>query len=149
MKYLKNSLIITFIILVVIFFVHPRKIYTEPKISGKVVDQEGKPLRGVKIYRISEYNSAIKNTTDNETDFTITGCTRTDENGCFVISEMSKLKWFHNPLDLPVLYCGVKVKAIRNGYEVYESKKDEFITYENSNIGCKGLAYETLIIMKK
>ena len=52
-KSIKTALIIL-LILIVGIFIHPQKVIFEPKISGKVIDENGNPISDAIVSRIEE-----------------------------------------------------------------------------------------------
>jgi hypothetical protein len=152
MSYLKKTLksvLFVIILLIVILFIRPQRIYNEPKITGKVLDKNNKPIVCAKVYRITKVSKKNKDYGYFETIEEYTGEANTDNNGNFIIEKDSYIKWFQTPFDLKTTYCCTKIEVNKDGYVAYISDDKNFEIIDNENVACKGIEFKPKITLEK
>lgn len=102
----KNKIILAiFLVFIILLFIRPQKVIYEPKVIGKIIDENKKPIPNAIVSSIQEERT--KNKKYGYYDFReyISQTVKTDINGNFELSEKSRIDWFHTPLDLPIVWC--------------------------------------------
>lgn len=145
---IKYVLFICFL-LITLFFIRPQKIYNEPRIIGKVIDKNNIPLNGAIVYRITKVSSKNKEFGYFETKEIYTGKCKTDANGNFIIDKDFYIKWFHTPFDLKNSYCCTKIEIKKDGFITYKSDDKDFEIKDNNDVACKGIEFNSIIILEK
>ena len=149
MKKQTKTLLKILLILIIGIFIHPKKVVYVPKITGKVIDENGNAIKNAVISRIEELSSV--NEKYGYFDYTKyeSQTTKTDENGNFQLSEKSRIEWIHNPLSLPVAWCFGNFKIEKAGYETYLTKFAEFRQFRKDNCyACEQIEFKPIIKLK-
>ena len=137
------------LILIIGIFIHPKKVVYVPKITGKVIDENGNAIKDAVVSRIEKLSSV--NEKYGYFDYTKyeSQTTETDENGNFQLSEKSRTEWIHNPLSLPIAWCFGNFEIEKVGYETYETKFDEFRQFRKDNCyACEEIEFKPIITLK-
>ncbi|WP_179020466.1 carboxypeptidase-like regulatory domain-containing protein [Winogradskyella forsetii] len=146
MKKIGTIIIIAVLLFLIGLFVRPEKVIYLPKITGQVIDQNGNPIQNAVVARIeqNELNNNDYEKFKSQTD-------TTDLNGDFELSEKSKIKWFHTPLDLPFVYCYANFQVSKKGYDTYKTdyNAEENSKYNENLNACKEIVFKLKIILKK
>jgi hypothetical protein len=138
------------LILIIGIFIHPSKVIYVPKITGKVIDENGNPLKGAIISRIEELESVNKKWGYYEYTKYKSQTTETDQNGNFQLTEKSRIEWIHTPLDLPFAYCYGNFEIEKDGYKTYQTKFGEFEQFHKTNCyACEEIEFKPVITLKK
>ncbi|MEL0456164.1 hypothetical protein WJN01_08005 [Flavobacteriaceae bacterium SZ-1-7] len=151
MKKIGDIILICVLLFLIGMFFRPEKVIYVPKITGQVVDQNGKPIQNATVSRIEE--NEIKNEEYGHNEYVQykSQTVMTDLNGNFELTEKSKIDWFLTPLDLPFVYCYANFEVSKKGFETY---KTDFNAEENSKFNeslnaCKGIIFKPKITLKK
>jgi hypothetical protein len=138
------------LILIIGIFIHPSKVIYVPKITGKVIDENGNPLRDAIVSRIEELETVNKKWGYYEYTKYKSQTTKTDENGNFQLAEKSRIEWFHTPLDLPFAYCYGNFEVEIDGFETYRTKFGEYEQFHKANCyACEEIEFKPIITLKK
>lgn len=144
---------IVFIVLLLIFvgiFIHPERIVYEPKIEGKVLNLEGKPIENATVSRIEEKSWKNEKFGYYEYEEFISQTVKTDKNGKFELTEKSRIEWIHNmPFHLLVVLCNAEFEVSKSGFETYRTEYGEFEEQNKNHNACKGIEFKAEIILKK
>jgi len=146
---IKTTLIILGI-LILGLFIHPQKVIYEAKISGKVVDENGIPIQNATISRMEE--KSRKNKKQGYIEYTKykSQSVKTNENGDFVLEQKSRTDWFHNPFNLPFVWCYADFEISKTGYKTYKTEFGEFKSYRKENsYACENIEFTPRITLKK
>ncbi len=143
-----------FLIILLIFiigiFIHPSKVIYVPKITGKIIGEDGKPISDAIISRIEELETVNKKYGYFDYKKYKSQTTKTDENGNFQLTEKSRIEWLHTPLDLPFAYCYGNFEIEKNHYKTYITKFGEFEQFHKSNCyACEEIEFKPIITLKK
>ncbi len=150
MKKSTKIFLTVFLILVIGIFLHPSKVIYVPKITGKVIDENRKPLKGAIVSRIEELESVNKKWGYYEYTKYKSQTTKTDENGNFQLDEKSRIEWIHSPLDLPFAYCYGNFEIEKEGYKTYRTKFGEFEQFHKANCyACEEIEFKPIVTLKK
>ncbi|MFN7044367.1 MAG: hypothetical protein ACK4M1_04155 [Flavobacterium sp.] len=148
-KSIKTALIIL-LILIVGIFIHPQKVIFEPKISGKVIDVNGNPIKDAIVSRIEELETINKKYGYFDYSEYKSQTTKTDKNGNFHLAEKSRIDWFHSPLDLPVAWCFGNFEIEKEGFIKYKTKFGEFEQFHKKDCyACEEIEFKPIIKLKK
>lgn len=130
-------------------FIHPKKVIYEPKISGKVVDQNENPIQNAIVARIEE--NEIKNNEFGHYEYEEfkSQIVKTDINGNFVLNEKSKIDWLHTPIDLPFVWCYANFEISKDGFITYRTEFDDHCEFNENLNACKGIVFNPKIILKR
>jgi len=148
----KNRKIISICILLIFIgiFIHPEKVVYQPKLTGKVTDQNGKPIERATVARIEGKSWKNKEFGYYEYEEFKSQIVKTDLNGNFELSEKSKINWVHNiPYFLPISWCHTEFEVSKKGFKTYKSQYGDFDEYNDSLNYCKGIEFKSKIILKK
>jgi hypothetical protein len=138
------------LILIIGIFIHPKKIVYVPKITGKVIDENGNIIKDAVVTRIEKLSSVNKKYGYFDYSKYKSQTTKTDENGNFQLTEKSRTEWIHNPLGLPIVWCFGNFEIEKIGYETYQSKFDEFRQFRKYNCyACEEIEFKPIITLKK
>ena len=151
MKKFRTIILTCVSILFIGIFIHPKKVVYEPKIIGKVIDQNGNPIENAIVSRIEE--KSRKNKEDGFYEYVKykSQTAKTDINGNFELKEKSKIDWFHTPLDLPFVWCYANFEVSKKGYEEYspEYNAEENSKFNDDLNACKEIEFNQKIVLKK
>ena len=138
------------LILIIGIFIHPSKVIYVPKITGKVIDENGNPLKDAIVSRIEELETVNKKWGYYEYTKYKSQTTKTDENGNFQLAEKSRIEWLHTPLDLPFAYCYGNFEVEKDGFKTYRTKFGEYEQFHKSNCyACEEIEFKPVITLKK
>ena len=138
------------IILIIGIFIHPSKVIYVPKITGKVIDENGNPLRNAIVSRIEELETVNKKWGYYEYTKYKSQTTKTNENGNFQLAEKSRIEWLHTPLDLPFAYCYGNFEVEKDGFKTYRTKFGEYEQFHKANCyACEEIEFKPVITLKK
>lgn len=138
------------LILVVGIFIHPKKVIYVPKISGKVIDVNGNPIKDAIVSRIEELETVNEKYGYFEYTEYKTQTTKTNENGDFQLAEKSRIEWIHSPLDLPIAWCFGNFEIEKEGFINYKTKFGEFEQFHKNNCyACEKIEFKPIIKLKK
>ena len=138
------------LILIIGIFIHPSKVIYVPKITGKVIDENGNPLKDAIVSRIEELETVNKKWGYYEYTKYKSQTTKTDENGNFQLAEKSRTEWLHTPLDLPFAYCYGNFEIEKDGFKTYRTKFGEYEQFHKSNCyACEEIEFKPVITLKK
>ena len=147
-KSTKISLIV-FLILIIGIFIHPQKIIYEANVTGKVMNENNKPVYNAIVYRIEKEYYINDKIGSNESRDLRTESVKTDKNGNFKFYKKSRIYWFHTPLDLPIGYCYAEFEIEKSGYEFYKTKFGKFEQYRIENCyACEKVLFKPIITLK-
>lgn len=146
----KNKIILIIILVFIIgLFIHPQKVIYEPKVIGKIIDENKKPISNATVSSIQENETKNKEYGYYEYDDYISQTVKTDINGNFELSEKSRIDWFHTPLDLPIVWCYSDLQVRKDGFKTYRTKFGELKEYNYECRACKKIEFRPTIILKK
>ena len=148
MKRRHKIILIIFSILLIILFIHPSKIIYEPKVVGKILDENNKPIPNAIVSSIQENEKINEEHGYYEHGDYISQTVKTDINGNFELSEKSRIDWFHTPLDLPIVWCYSDLQVRQQGFKTYRTKFGEFKKYNDKCRACKNIEFRPVIILK-
>jgi hypothetical protein len=138
------------LILIIGIFIHPSKVIYVPKITGKVIDENGNPLRNAIVSRIEELETVNKKWGYYEYTKYKSQTTKTNENGNFQLAEKSRIEWLHTPLDLPFAYCYGNFEVEKDGFKTYRTKFGEYEQFHKANCyACEEIEFKPVITLKK
>ena len=138
------------LILIIGIFIHPSKVIYVPKITGKVIDENGNPLKDAIVSRIEELETVNKKWGYYEYTKYKSQTTKTDENGNFQLAEKSRIEWLHTPLDLPFAYCYGNFEVEKDGFKTYRTKFGEYEQFHKANCyACEEIEFKPVITLKK
>jgi len=138
------------LILIIGIFIHPSKVIYVPKITGKIIDENGNPLRDAIVSRIEELETVNKKWGYYEYTKYKSQTTKTDENGNFQLAEKSRIEWLHTPLDLPFAYCYGNFEVEKDGFKTYRTKFGEYEQFHKANCyACEEIEFKPIITLKK
>lgn len=150
MKKYKKQILIGLLLIFIGFFIHPRKVIYEPKISGKVTDETGNPVVNATVARIENRYFKNKEFGYEESEEFRSQTVRTDINGNFVLIQQSRIEWIHNLLFmLPVVYCSSQFEVSKEGFKTLRTTPDEYEVYNENLNFCKGIVFKPQITLKK
>ncbi|MFY0602443.1 MAG: carboxypeptidase regulatory-like domain-containing protein [Flavobacteriaceae bacterium] len=132
------------------FFIHPKNVVYQPKISGKVTDQFGNPIANATVNRIEQ--KSWKNEKFGYYEFKdfISQTVTTDKNGGFTLNEKSRIEWIHNiPFTLPFVWCNTDFEISKNGFESHRTKFDDYSKYNETHWACDEIEFKPKIVLKK
>ena len=139
-----------FAILILGLFIRPQKVVYEAKISGIVMDENGKPLKNATVSRIEKKRWKNKEFGYHESSDYKSQRAQTDENGKFQLDQKSRVDWFHNPLDLPFVWCYASFEVSKAGYETYKTKFSDYKSLRKENCyACENIEFKPQILLKK
>ena len=139
-----------FLIFIIGLFIRPQKVIYEAKISGKVIDENGIPIKNAVVSRIEEKRWKNKQWGYEEHSEYKSQTTKTDDNGNFFLEQKSRIDWFHTPLDLPFAWCYADFEISKNGYETFKTKFDEYKSYKKDGCyACEKIEFKPKITLKK
>jgi len=144
-------ILICILLLFIGIFIHPEKVIYEPKIVGKISDQNGKPIKNATVVRIEEKSWKNKEFGYYEYEKFKSQTVKTDMNGNFELKEKSKIDWIHPPFELPFVWCYANFEVSKEGYETFKTEYNEEKNSKfNENLNaCKGIEFKLEIILKK
>lgn len=138
------------LILIIGIFIHPSKVIYVPKITGKVIDENGNSLKDGIVSRIEELETVNKKWGYYEYTKYKSQTTKTDENGNFQLAEKSRIEWLHTPLDLPFAYCYGNFEVEKDGFKTYRTKFGEYEQFHKANCyACEEIEFKPVITLKK
>jgi len=138
------------LILIIGIFIHPSKVIYVPKIKGKVIDENGNPLRGAIVSRIEELETVNKKWGYYEYTKYKSQTTKSDKNGNFQLAEKSRIEWLHTPVDLPFAYCYGNFEVEKEGCKTYRTKFGEYEQFHKANCyACEEIEFKPVITLKK
>jgi hypothetical protein len=138
------------LILIIGIFIHPSKVIYVPKITGKVIDENGNPLRDAIVSRIEELETVNKKWGYYEYKKYKSQTAKTNENGNFQLAEKSRIEWLHTPLDLPFAYCFGNFVVEKDGFKTYRTKFGEYEQFHKANCyACEEIEFKPVITLKK
>ena|SRR5690554_7760058 len=146
MKRIAKILAIPILILVLLFY--PKRVVYEAKISGKVIDENGVPIKDAVVARIEEKISKNKKHGYSETEEFKSQMTITDINGQFELSEKSRIDWIPK-IALPFCWCYADFEVSKKGYEIYKTEFSDYSEYNENLNGCKDIEFNPNIVLKK
>jgi hypothetical protein len=138
------------LIFIIGIFIHPKTVIYVPKISGKVIDENGKPISNAVVSRIEELSTV--NEKHGYFDYTKykSQATETDKNGNFQLAEKSRIEWIHSPLDLPFAFCYGDFEIEKDGFISYQTKFGEFEQFHKENCyACENIEFKPIITLIK
>lgn len=146
----KNKIILAiFLVFLILLFIRPQKVIYEPKVTGKIIDENNKPIPNATVSSIQENETKNKEYGYYEYDDYISQTVKTDINGNFELSEKSRIDWFHTPLDLPIVWCYSDLQVRKDGFKTYRTKFGELKEYNYECRACKKIEFRPTIILKK
>jgi hypothetical protein len=138
------------LIFIIGIFIHPSNVVYVPKITGKVIDENGNSIKNAVVSRIEKLETVNKKWGYYEYTKYKSQTTKTDENGNFQLAEKSRIEWLHTPLDLPFAYCYGNFEIEKEGYKTYQTKFGEFEQFHKvSCYACKEIEFKPIISLKK
>lgn len=150
MKRIFKIILAIIIVFITLLFIRPQKVIYEAKITGKLIDENKKPIFNATVYRIEEEYFIDEKIGSNESTELRTESVKTDKNGNFYFQEKLRIDWFHTPLDLPIAYCYANFEIEKSGYELYKTKFGEFEQYKKENCyACEKVEFKPIITLKK
>ena len=150
MKKNRKIILICILLLFIGIFIHPEKVIYEPKIVGKVIDQNGKSIENATVARIEEKSWKNKEFGYYEYEKFKSQIVKTDINGNFELTEKSRIDWIHNiPFHLPFVWCDTEFEVSKNGFETYRTEFGEYEEYNENLNACKGIEFKPKITLKK
>lgn len=150
MKKIIKIILLIILILITLLFIRPQKVIYQAKISGKVIDENQKPISNATVYRIEKEYYINEKIGSNESRDLRTENVKTDKNGEFKFYEKSRIDWFHTPLDLPIAYCFAEFEIEKNGFKPYKTKFGEFQQFKIENCyACEKIEFNPKIILTK
>lgn len=149
MKRRYKIILIIFSILIITLFIHPSKIIYEPKVVGKILGENNKPIPNATVSSIQENETINEEYGYYEHKDHISQTVKTDINGNFELSEKSRIDWFHAPWDLPIVWCRSDLQVRQNGFKTYRTKFGEYEKYNYKCRACKNIEFRPIVILKK
>jgi hypothetical protein len=150
MKKSTKKFLTILLILIIGIFIHPSNVVYVPKITGKVIDENGNSIKNAVVSRIEKLETVNKKWGYFEYTKYKSQTTKTDENGNFQLVEKSRIEWFHTPLDLPFAYCYGNFEIEKDGYKTYQTKFGEFEQFRKvSCYACEEIEFKPIISLKK
>ncbi|WP_434979135.1 hypothetical protein [Daejeonia sp. YH14] len=139
-----------FLILIIGLFIRPQKVIYEAKISGKVIDENGIPIKNASVSRIEEKRWKNKKWGYEEHSEYKSQTVKTDQNVNFFLDQKSRIDWFHTPLDLPFAWCYADFEVSKEGYKTYKTKFDDYKSYRKEGCyACEEIEFKPKITLKK
>ena len=149
-KRIVKGILIILGLLIFGLFVHPQKVIYEAKISGKVVDENGIPIKNATVSRIEEKRWKNKEFGYEEHSEFKSQTVNTDAFGNFFLDQKSRTDWFHTPFDLPFAWCFADFEVSKEGYKTYKTKFDDYRSYRKEGCyACEEIEFKPKIILKK
>ncbi|MCW3161714.1 hypothetical protein [Chryseobacterium oryctis] len=137
-------------ILILLLFIRPQKVIYLPKISGKVIDENGIPIKDAYVSRIEEKNWKNEKWGYEESSEYEFQTVLTDKNGYFFLDQKSRIDWFHTPFDLPIAWCFAEFKVSKAGYENYKTEFDDYKSFRKEGCyACEEIEFKPTIKLKK
>jgi hypothetical protein len=150
MKKLTKIVLAILLIFIIGIFIHPQKVIYVPKITGKIINENGNPISDAIVYRIEKKYFKNKEIGSIESKEYRTQTVRTDKNGNFKLDEKSRIEWFHTPLDLPFAWCSGNFEIEKKGYKTYQTKFGEFEQFHKENCyACEEIEFKPVITLKE
>ncbi len=146
MKRIAKILAVPILILVLLFY--PKLVVYEAKISGKVIDENGVPVKDAVVARIEEKSFKNKEHGYREYEKFKSQIVRTDRNGHFELSEKSRIDWIPK-IALPFCWCYADFEVSKKGYEIYKTEFSDYSKYNENLNGCKDIEFNPKIVLKK
>lgn len=150
MKKTTRIILLIFLILVIALFIHPKKVIYAPKITGKIIDENGNPIKDAIVSRIENLSSVNEKHGYFEYTEYNTQIIKSDEKGVFQLDEKSRIEWIHSPLNLPFAWCFGNFKVEKDGFKTYAAKFDEFRELHKDNCyACENIEFKPVITLEK
>lgn len=149
MKRSTKTFLTILLILIIGIFIHPKNVVYVPKITGKVIDENGNAIKDAVVSRIEELSSVNEKYGYFDCKKYESQTTKTDKNGSFQLTEKSRTEWIHNPLSLPIAWCFGNFQIEKVGYKTYQTKFGEFRQFHKDNCyACEQIEFKPIIILK-
>ena len=146
MKRIAKILAVPILILVLLFY--PKRVVYEAKISGKVIDENGVPIKDAIVSRVEERRKKERKQLYLEFEKFKSQIVSTDINGYFELSEKSRIDWIPR-IALPFCWCYADFEVSKKGYEIYKTEFSDYSEYNENLNGCKDIEFNPKIVLKK
>jgi hypothetical protein len=145
-----KTILLLFLTLLFGLFIHPKKVYYEATITGKVTDKAGNPIPNAIVCRMEKEFYKNKKIGSIELKYITTDTVKTDQNGIFKLDKKSRIDWFHTPLDLPIGFCYANFEIKKNGFKTYKTKFGELKQFKKENCyACEKIKFTPIITLIK